>query len=175
MLSADYIQKGLLYARPPFPTAHLLDRLEAALAQALVAYYPVAGRFATDQHRDADGNVVGCSVSIDCDGQGADIIHAVADGVSIADVIAPDADVPSLVRSFFPLDGAVNHDGHRLPLFVVQVTDLTDGVFLAFVYNHALSDGSAFWDFLNAWAGIARGSLSLSPLRPCWSAGRPTG
>ncbi|XP_021305107.1 uncharacterized acetyltransferase At3g50280 [Sorghum bicolor] len=164
MLSADYIQKGLLYSRPPF---RLLDHLEAALAQALVSYYPVAGRFATDQHRDADGNVVGCSVSIDCDGQGVDVIHAVADGVSIADVIPADADVPRLVRSFFPLDGAVNHDGHHLPLFVVQVTDLTDGVFLAFVYNHVLSDGTAFWHFLNAWAGIARGrSLSVSPPPP---------
>jgi len=163
MLSADYIKKGLLYARPPFPTARLLDHLQAALAQALVAYYPVAGRFATDQHRDADGNVLGCSVSIDCDGQGADIIHAVADGVAVADVIPPDADVPRLVQSLFPLDGAVNHDGHHLPLFVVQVTDLTDGVFLAFVYNHALSDGTALWRFINVWAGIARDSLSASP------------
>nr|AGT17411.1 hypothetical protein SHCRBa_140_J14_R_240 [Saccharum hybrid cultivar R570] len=161
-LSADYIQKGLLYAKPPFPTARLLDHLQAALAQALHAYYPVAGRFATDQHRDADGNVLGCSVSIDCDGQGVDILHAVADGVAVADVVPPDADVPLLVQSLFPLDGAVNHDGHHLPLFVVQVTDLTDGVFLGFAYNHALSDGTALWRFINVWAGIARDSLSFS-------------
>ena len=50
MLSTDYIQKGLLYAPPPFSTARLLDHLQAALADALVAYYPVAGRFATGQH-----------------------------------------------------------------------------------------------------------------------------
>ncbi|XP_066384782.1 GDSL esterase/lipase At5g45910-like [Miscanthus floridulus] len=50
--------------------------------------------------------------------------------------------VRALVQSLFPLDGAVNHDGHHLPLFVVQVTELTDGVFLGFAYNHALSDGS---------------------------------
>ncbi|CAD6340633.1 unnamed protein product [Miscanthus lutarioriparius] len=156
-LSADYIQKGLLYATPPFSTARLLDHLQTALAQALHAYYPVAGRFATDQHRDAHGNVLGCSVSIDCDGQGVDIVHAVAD------VIPPDADVPRLVQSLFPLDGAVNHDGHHLPLFVVQVTELTDGVFLGFAYNHALSDGTALWRFINVWAGIARDSLSASP------------
>ena len=162
-LSADYIQKGLLYATPPFPTPHLLHHLEAALAHALHSYYPVAGRFTTDQHHDADGNVRGCSVSIDCHGQGVDVVHAVADGVSIADVIPADADVPRLVRSFFPLDGAVNHDGHHLPLFVVQVTDLTDGVDLGFAYNHPLSDGTALWKFINVWAAIARdASLSQS-------------
>ncbi|KAJ1257497.1 hypothetical protein BS78_10G001100 [Paspalum vaginatum] len=164
-LSADYIQKGLLYARPPFPTARLLDHLEAALAQTLDAYYPVAGRFATDQHRDShnDAVVTGCSVSIDCDGQGVDILHAVAERVSIADVVPPDADVPRLVHSFFPLDGAINHDAHHLPLFVVQVTDLDDGVFIGFAYSHALSDGTAFWDFLNAWAATARQKQSPSP------------
>ena len=69
----------------------------------------------------------------------------------------------ALVQSLFPLDGAVNHDGHHLPLFVVQVTELTDGVFLGFAYNHALSDGTALWRFINVWAGIARDSLSASP------------
>jgi hypothetical protein len=67
-----------------------------------------------------------------------EILHAVAD------VIPPDSDVPRLVRSFFPLDQAVNYDGHELPLFAVQVTQLRDGVFLGFAYNHALSDGTAF-------------------------------
>ncbi|CAN6223417.1 unnamed protein product [Urochloa humidicola] len=151
-LSADYIQKGLLYPSPPFPTPRLVDHLEAALAKVLHAYYPVAGRFATTS--EAGG--AGCSVSIDCDGQGVDILHAVAEGVAVADAIPPNADVPRLVQSLFPLDGAVNHDGHHLPLFTVQVTELADGVFIGFAYNHALSDGTALWDFLNAWAGICR-------------------
>ncbi|CAN6209052.1 unnamed protein product [Urochloa humidicola] len=150
-LSADYIQKGLLYPPPP---AGLVDRLEAALAKALEHYYPVAGRFATTT-QVADGC---CSVFIDCDGQGVEILHAVAEGVSVADALPPDADVPRLVQSLFPLDGAVNHDGHQLPLFAVQVTELADGVFLGFAYNHALSDGTAFWDFLNAWAAVSRRS-----------------
>uniref|UniRef100_A0A0E0HWE4 Acetyltransferase n=1 Tax=Oryza nivara TaxID=4536 RepID=A0A0E0HWE4_ORYNI len=171
LLAADYIQKGLLF-RPPPATLHLVEHLAAALADALHVYYPVAGRFATDKHPGG-----GCSVSIDCDGQGAQIVHAVADGVSTADILPPDVDVPSgIVRSFFPLDEAVNYDGHELPLFVVQVTELVDGgVFLGFVYNHALSDGTAFWDFLNAWAEIARAKLenavatSRAPLLERWS------
>ncbi|CAL5036798.1 unnamed protein product [Urochloa decumbens] len=163
LLPADYLQYGLLFAPPPFSTAHLVDHLQAALASALAVYYPVAGRLTTDQHLDAKGEqVVGCSVSVDCDGQGAEIVLAVADGVAIADVVPPDADVPTaVIRSFFPLDGAVNYEGHELPLFAVQVTELDDGVFVGFAYNHALSDGAALWDFLNAWAKIAR--LRLAP------------
>ncbi|KAF8722800.1 hypothetical protein HU200_021925 [Digitaria exilis] len=165
LLSADYIQKGLLFAPPPFvSTARLVDHLESALADALAVYYPVAGRLATEQHRDDRGHVVGCSVSVDCAGQGVEILEAVADGVAIADIIPPDADadVPRVVRSFFPLDEAVNYDGHDRPLFIVQVTELADGgVFLGFAYNHALSDGTAFWDFIGAWAAIARAAAAV--------------
>ncbi|KAM0841827.1 hypothetical protein ACQ4PT_058768 [Festuca glaucescens] len=93
---------------------------------------------------------------------GVEIVHAVADGVSIADVIPPDANVPRLVQSFFPLGDAVGFDGHELPLFVVQVTELADGVFVGFVCNHALADGTALWDFLNSWAEIARARLNLA-------------
>jgi hypothetical protein len=169
LLSADYIQKGLLFAPPPFSTARLVDHLVASLADALAVYYPVAGRLATDQHRDDDtGRVVGCSVSVDCAGQGVEILEAVAGGgVAVSDVVTPDdADVPRLVRSFFPLDEAVNYDGHDRPLFAVQVTELADGVFVAFVYNHALSDGTAFWDFIGAWAEIARAMLGAPRALP---------
>ncbi|XP_066374952.1 uncharacterized acetyltransferase At3g50280-like [Miscanthus floridulus] len=168
LLSADYIQKGLLFAPPPcFSTfTHLVDHLQAALADAIATYYPVAGRLAIDQHHDDEGHVVGCSVSVDCAGQGVEVLEAVADGVAVADVVPPDADVPSVVRSFFPLNEAVNYDGHERPLFVVQVTELADGVFVGFVYNHALSDGTAFWNFINAWAEIARVRLLPSPGGP---------
>uniref|UniRef100_A0A0D3HK15 Acetyltransferase n=1 Tax=Oryza barthii TaxID=65489 RepID=A0A0D3HK15_9ORYZ len=79
MLSANYIQKGLLFAPPHSSSSALLS--------------------------------------------------------TTADVVPPDADVPcGLVHSFFPLRDAVNYDGHHLPLFVVQVTELVDGgVFLGFI------------------------------------------
>ncbi|RLM62111.1 putative acetyltransferase [Panicum miliaceum] len=154
MLDGDYIKKGLLFAPPPFFPAHLVDHLHASLADALVAYYPVAGRFSTNQKRDGKGSVIGCSVSIESAGQGAEILHAVVHGVAIADVVPPDADVPRMVHSFSPLDGAANYDGHELPL-------LADGVFIGFAYSHALSDSMACWNFLNAWAEIAL--LKLAP------------
>ncbi|TVU12947.1 hypothetical protein EJB05_46614, partial [Eragrostis curvula] len=176
-LSAEYIQKGLLFSSVEGNKQLLLvDHLADALTDALATYYPVAGRFATEQHLQDKEKVVGCSVYIDCDGQGVEMVHAVADGVAIADVIPPDTDVPRVVQSFFPLDGAVNYDAHELPLFVVQVTELQDGVFVGFGYNHALSDGTAFWDFINTWAEIARAKLSppcsartTTPLFQRWS------
>ncbi|PNT68340.1 uncharacterized acetyltransferase At3g50280 [Brachypodium distachyon] len=175
MFSANYIQKGLLFPPPAaaLSTADLVQRLAAVLAATLADYYPVAGRFVTDKHLDGDGAVVGCSVSVDCGGQGVEIVHAVADGVSVADV-------PAVVQSLFPLDGAVNYDGHDLPLFVAQVTELADGaVVLGFASNHALSDGTAFWNFLNAWAEVARsGSRSShvsSRRRPMFERWSPDG
>ena len=112
------------------------------------------------KHCDSDGGV-GCSVFIDCAGQGVEILHAAAGGVSVADVVPPDADVPAIVLSFFLLDGATNYDGHELPILAVQATELADGAFLGFSYNHALCDATSWWAFLNACAQIAR--LRLSP------------
>ncbi|KAG8080887.1 hypothetical protein GUJ93_ZPchr0007g3254 [Zizania palustris] len=140
MLLVNYIQKGLLFTPPTSPpllsTTDVVDHLAASLATALEAYYPVAGRFVTERHQQ------GCSISIDCDGQGVQIVHAVADGIAMHH------------------RHVVNYDGHQVPLFIIQVTELNDGVFVGFVYNHALSDGTAFWDFINAWAQIARVRLA---------------
>ncbi|RLN38779.1 hypothetical protein C2845_PM01G41660 [Panicum miliaceum] len=80
----------------------------------------------------------------------------------VEEAVLPDADVPTVIRSFFLLDGATNYGGHELPLIVIQATKLADG-FLWFTYNHALCDVTSCWDFLNAWAKIAR--LRLSPAR----------
>ena len=121
-----------------------LNNVVDHLADALADYYPVAGRFTTEQHKDKHtGAVVGCSVSIDCNGQGVEMLHAVADGVAVADVIPSDADVSDVMQYFFPMGDAVGHDGHELPLFVVQATELDDGIFVGFVCNHALDDGAA--------------------------------
>uniref|UniRef100_J3M6Q8 Glycosyltransferase n=1 Tax=Oryza brachyantha TaxID=4533 RepID=J3M6Q8_ORYBR len=48
-------------------------------------------------------------------------------------------------------------------LSTAHVTELSDGVFVGFVYNHALSDGTALWNFINAWAEIARARLAPTP------------
>ncbi|KAK1324162.1 putative acetyltransferase [Acorus calamus] len=73
---------------------------------------------------------------------GADLTHSTAHGVSISDVLSP-LYVPEFIRSFFPLTGAINHDGHSAPLLAVQFTKLRDGVFIG-------CDSTSFRHFLNA-------------------------
>nr|CAD1843252.1 unnamed protein product [Ananas comosus var. bracteatus] len=134
MLSAHYIQKGLLFANPPSSSSldpqQLIEHLKSSLSVALLHFYPLAGRLVTEEDRDADGEVKSTSVYIDCDGQGAEFVHAAADGIKVADVLALSGDLPEFLRDFFKLDGAVNHDGHFSPLLSVQLTELADGVFL---------------------------------------------
>ncbi|MQM21679.1 hypothetical protein Taro_054724 [Colocasia esculenta] len=154
MFSSDYIQKGHLFSLPSH-TPHIdnvLDRLKTSLSIAIWHFYPLAGRLATEVDTDGEGMYV----HIDCDDQGAEFTHAAADGVTVADVLAPSDDVPGFVHGFFPLDGAVNYDGLTLPLLAVQVTELADGIFLGCSFNHAVGDGTSFWNFLNSWAEIAR-------------------
>ena len=47
------------------------------LASELAEHDPVAGCFVMDKYCHSCGDVVGCSVSIDCDGQGIEILHVV--------------------------------------------------------------------------------------------------
>ncbi|CAA6670514.1 unnamed protein product [Spirodela intermedia] len=159
MFSVHYIQKGHLFSLPSGdpPVEVIVERLKSSLSIALWHFYPVAGRLATEM-------------------DGAGFLLAAAAGVTVADVLSPSEDVPSFVRDFFPLDGAVNYDGRSLPLLAVQLTKLEDGVFLGCSFNHAVGDGTSFWSFFNAWAEISRskedgrGHLSKPPVLERWFA-----
>lgn len=162
MLSTHYIQKGLLFSTS-LPTHQLIDHLKSSLATALHHFYPLAGRLVTHQHPR------GISVSVECTDEGAEFIHATKCDATISDVLAPLSDVPSFVHNFFPLDGAVSHDGHSLPLLAVQLTELADGFFLACSFNHALGDGTSYWHFFSTWAEISRtGDISRPPIMDRW-------
>ncbi|KAI3835809.1 hypothetical protein MKX03_013405 [Papaver bracteatum] len=78
-----------------------------------------------------------------------------------------------MVRSFFALDGSINHDGHTEPLLVVQVTELVDGFFLGCPFNHVVGDGASFWHFIRSWAEICKSngnieSISRPPIINRW-------
>ncbi|XP_058070167.1 protein ENHANCED PSEUDOMONAS SUSCEPTIBILITY 1-like [Magnolia sinica] len=152
MLSDHYIQKGFVFHRPPSSQSQekIMDRLKDSLAAVLVYFYPLAGRLSTER----DSHTSSSHVFIDCNNAGAEFIHAAVD-MTVADVLTP-VDVPPVVKSFFTLSEAVNHDGHVLPLLSVQFTELTDGVFLGCSFNHVVGDGTSFWRFLNAWSEISR-------------------
>ncbi|CAN6460126.1 unnamed protein product [Victoria cruziana] len=153
LLSDCYIQKGLLYPEPPIKFDAAVRRLQVSLSQCLVHFYPLAGRLATDPET---------TIFVDCNDAGAQFLVAECHGISVADFMA-DGDVPAAVRSsFFPLNGALNHDGHSLPLLAVQVTELADGMFIGISFNHCIGDGESMWHFINCWSELSRGNQQIS-------------
>jgi hypothetical protein len=85
----------------------------------------------------------------------------VAPEVTVSDVIAS-LYIPSVVWSFFPLDGMLSADAilDSRPVLVAQVTQLADGVFVAMSLNHGVMDGTTFWHLFNTWAEIHRRRVS---------------
>ncbi|CAN1191876.1 Uncharacterized acetyltransferase At3g50280 [Linum perenne] len=167
MLSVHYIQKGLLYPKPSsaagFDILQFLHRLNHSLSLTLSHYYPLAGRLVTSNN--PDGSYV---VFLDCQNSpGARLIHAAAD-LTIADVLSPTY-VPAVVQSFFDHDQAINHEGHTKSLLTIQVTELIDGVFVACSFNHAVGDGTSFWNFFTALSETFREvPISRTPVMKRW-------
>ncbi|KAK2983238.1 hypothetical protein RJ640_023358 [Escallonia rubra] len=152
MLSCHYIQKGGLFTRPPFPITQLIALLKRGLSQTLSHFPPLAGRFKTD----ADG-----SIYIACNDAGVEFVHANATHVSIYDILSP-THVPDFVKGFFSFDHTVSYDGHFKPILAVRVTELADGVFIGCAVNHAVTDGTSFWNFFNTFAEVCRGATKIT-------------
>ncbi|XP_062179223.1 uncharacterized acetyltransferase At3g50280-like [Phragmites australis] len=156
MLSCHYIQKGLFFPPPGVPMASLVSSLAASLSRALDVFPALAGRFVTLRDN---------SIVIRCDDAAVDFYHAVAPALRLDDFLVPDADVPSkLTNGLFPMDRTVSYNGHNRPLTSFQLTVLGDGaVFVGFVANHAVVDGTSFWHFFNTWAELCRGAPVREP------------
>ncbi|KAF5736595.1 hypothetical protein HS088_TW08G00606 [Tripterygium wilfordii] len=153
MLSCHYIQKGGLFTLPTsLSMESMISNLKRALSQALSQFPPLAGRLKTD----SDGYVY-----ITCNDAGVDFIHASANYLYIRHIISP-IHVPEEAKCFFAFDRTVSYDGHTKPLMAVQVTELADGVFIGCAVNHAVSDGTSFWNFFNTFAEMSRGIRKIS-------------
>ncbi|KAM0895408.1 hypothetical protein ACQ4PT_023844 [Festuca glaucescens] len=85
-----------------------------------------------------------------------------APGVAVADIVGS-VHIPSVVWAFFPLNYVLGADAATESLHVLsaQVTELADGVFIGMSMNHSVGDGTAFWEFFNAWSEINRGGVDL--------------
>ncbi|MCL7031552.1 hypothetical protein MKW94_029599 [Papaver nudicaule] len=196
LISTHGIQFGLLFAKPPstssalsvddaggqnhYSSGAIVNQLKHSLSRTLAHFLPLSGRLVTNKQNDPPSY----SISIECNdennsSQGVEFIHAAAP-VTLNDILSPHF-VPPIVRSFFTLhepdDGSmlmVNHDGHTTPLLSVQVTELVDGYFIGCSVNHAVADGTSFWNFFNAWAEICRGKensedlISRRPILERW-------
>ncbi|EOA13358.1 hypothetical protein CARUB_v10026392mg [Capsella rubella] len=149
-LRSEYPQRGLLFPQPD-PETQFVSRLKSSLSVALNIFYPFAGRLVKVENQD-DGTA---SFHVDCDGSGAKFIHASAKSVSVSDVLEPlDGHVPDFLKRFFPANGVTSCEGISDSLIAFQVTELKDGVFIGFGYNHIVADGSSFWSFFNSWSEI---------------------
>ena len=155
LLSYHYIQKGLLFKKPPTLVdqqnfiENLLEKLKHSLSFTLSHFYPLAGRLVTHTTQDPPSY----AFFVDCkNSDGARFIYASLD-MTISDILTP-VDVPPILHSFFDHHKAVNHDGHTMPLLSIQVTELVDAVFIGCSMNHTLGDGTSYWNFFNTWSQI---------------------
>ncbi|BAF22742.1 Os08g0112200 [Oryza sativa Japonica Group] len=169
LLTAEYIQKGVLLPKPPTGGEHLVKHLASSFARALGRFYPFAGRLAVAEVEDGASPPSSISVFLRCNDEGAEFVHATAPDVAVAD-IAASLYIPRVVWSFFPLTGLLPAvaAADSLPVLAAQVTELSDGVFIAMSLNHVVGDGTNFWEFMNTWSEISRSrsKLDISPSPP---------
>ncbi|KAM0883419.1 hypothetical protein ACQ4PT_031648 [Festuca glaucescens] len=123
------------------------DRMRRALADALVAFYPMAGRLA----RDEDGRV-----EIDCSGEGVLFVEADAPDAAVDDYgdFAPTMELKRLIPAVDYTD-----DISSFPLLVLQVTYFKcGGVSLGVGMQHHVADGMSGLHFINSWSDLCRGA-----------------
>ncbi|CAA7019448.1 unnamed protein product [Microthlaspi erraticum] len=149
LLQDDYSQRGLLFHKPD-PENRFISQLKTSLSSALAIYFPFAGRLVkVDNHKDHT-----VSFHVDCNNSGAKFVHAIAESVLASDFLQPDGSVPGFLRAFFPMNGVKSIDGILEPLLAMQVTEMKDGVFISFGYNHMVAAGDSICNFLSAWIKI---------------------
>ncbi|KAI3804175.1 hypothetical protein L1987_32349 [Smallanthus sonchifolius] len=145
MLSCQYIQKGVLLSLPPNT---LISLLKLSLSKTLSHFPALAGRMFTD----SDGHV-----HIVCNDSGVEFVHATANHFYLDQILLPNCDVHPCFKTFFAFDKTVSYAGHHQPIASVQVTELGDGIFIGCTVNHAVVDGTSFWNFFNTFAEISKG------------------
>ncbi|KAL7135399.1 hypothetical protein ABFS83_11G092800 [Erythranthe nasuta] len=158
-------QEGLRFQIPviqffrniPFIQADPVHVIRAAVSEALVFYYPFAGRL----REVADRKLV-----VECTGEGVMFIEADAD-VSLQqfgdDLQPPFPCLEELLYDVPGSSGVVNS-----PLLLIQVTRLRCGGFIfALRLNHTMSDATGLVQFLSAVGEIARGAKTPS-IPPVW-------
>ncbi|XP_051115876.1 uncharacterized acetyltransferase At3g50280-like [Andrographis paniculata] len=148
------------------PNQEFIDRLKNSLARTLDFFPPLSGRLGAVTHVD-DGAK---SYFIDCNDAGAEFTHAVARGVSVANLVEPEYMPRKVLASFFPEKETPSCEELWKPLAAVQVTELDDGFFVSCAINHVVADAISFWHFFHSWSELARGfdTISKPPVFDRW-------
>ncbi|KAF6989826.1 hypothetical protein CFC21_017782 [Triticum aestivum] len=138
------------------PIQDPMETIKRGLSQALVHYYPIAGRLAVGA---TSGEFV-----IKCTGEGVSFVAASANCAV--------KDVPDFCDSSLQEELAVFHAAEGFsntePLVLMQVTVFTCGGFvLGVMWNHAIGDGTGMAQFMQAIGELARRlpSPSVIPVR----------
>ncbi|KAL0887101.1 LOW QUALITY PROTEIN: hypothetical protein Bca101_011084 [Brassica carinata] len=163
LLYMGYPQRGLLFHKPD-PGTHFVSRLKTSLSVALEIYFPFSGRLVKVENLE-DNKV---SFYIDCEEEhGCSSVRPCRiQSLSVTDILQPDGSVPEFMRHFFPCVEVKNINGLTEPLLALQVTEMKDGVFISFAYNHMVADGASVWNFFNTWSKICSdGYDDQSPLK----------
>ncbi|CAL4981780.1 unnamed protein product [Urochloa decumbens] len=137
--------------------------IRRALGEALVPYYPLAGRLREVEAR---------KLVVDCTGEGVLFVEADAD-VRLAEleaaagVLAPP--FPCMDELLFDVEGSSGI--LNCPLLLIQVTRLLCGGFiLALRLNHAMCDATGIAQFISTVAELARGlPAPTTTIAPPWS------
>ncbi|RZC76153.1 hypothetical protein C5167_000265 [Papaver somniferum] len=163
-----YSQRGLLFAKSQsFPGRKdedgktnniVISNMISSMSHTLDHFFPLAGRLGIKNNED-DNTV---SVYINCNFEGAEIIHATAD-ISVKEIVAQTYVPASVIDPLFSLNGVRNYEGQSHPLLSIQITELLDGVFIGCSVNHSVLDGTSFWNFINLWSEISRSSDNHTP------------
>lgn len=133
--------------------------VKAALAEALVYYYPWAGRLKEGPAR---------KLMVDCTGEGVVFVEADAD-VRLEQFGEGSLQPPFPCINDLLYNKVANMKGVLdCPMFTMQVTRLLCGGFIvALSANHAMTDASGLIQFLTAVTELARGADAPSVL-PVW-------
>ncbi|XP_016477365.1 stemmadenine O-acetyltransferase-like [Nicotiana tabacum] len=121
-----------------------LQLLKKSLSDALMRFYPLAGRF-------NDNNF------IDCNDAGAEFIEAQVHGY-LSQVI----ETPKMedLREFLPREACVVENNDVLLAVQVNLFDC-GGIAIGICMSHKVGDGSSIVTFINAWSAIARGDTGI--------------
>ncbi|XP_076882671.1 shikimate O-hydroxycinnamoyltransferase-like [Bidens hawaiensis] len=123
-----------------------------ALSRALVAFYPMAGRFKHGENG---------RVEINCRGQGVLFLEARSDGV--IDDFGDFAPTPEYLKLIPVVDHSLGIES--IPFVVLQVTRFKcGGVSLGVGIHHRVADGISGLHFINTWSDMAHGlDITIQP------------